>query len=272
MLLSKGEYILFLDADDFLHPEALYHLYQTAITSNCQNVFVYSDWFEGESGQRHESLDFNPKTVFDKLAHPVSALYKKWDLEKSGITWDESFKGGWEDWDFGIQAAVKGGLCGIHIKAPLLHYRLQSGSLRSSALQNAEEIRRKINFKWADYINGSQGGRMPGCGGCGGGRYPSLQNRAAPGGGMFDQVDIDKETTLVEYQPPPDWTGTRSFLGRVTGNRYRFSPDASGRVRRVYNVDVPGLETIGFFRKVAASGADPENITPLAAPGPPVRA
>jgi glycosyltransferase involved in cell wall biosynthesis len=271
MALSKGEYVLFLDADDYLHPEALYHLYNTLVTSNCQNVFVYSDWFEAENGKHHESGDFNPKIIFDKLANPVSALYKKWDLTKNTVRWDESFVDGWEDWDFAIQVAAKAGLCGIRLRAPLLHYRLKSGFLRKNAKAHGDEIKLKVKHKWADYISGEKPNRSEsmGCGGCGGGRYPSILSNVTSTG-PFEGVDIEKDTSLVEYLPPPDWTGTRSFVGRVTGNRYRFSTTPEGRVRRVYNVDVPGLVQLGYFRVATTNGVDAGAVTPLAAPGPPV--
>jgi glycosyltransferase involved in cell wall biosynthesis len=268
LAFAKGEYVIFLDADDYFHPEALYHLYNTATTSNCDNVFVYSDWFEAETGKRRESGDFNNKTIFDKLAHPVSALYKKWDLAKNNVRWDESFVHGWEDWDFGIQVAAKARLCGLRVRVPLLHYRLKSGTLRRDAFVHQEEIKLAINHKWTEYITGDRSGNMPGCGGCGGGRYPSLMASITQSG-PFDGVDLDKETTLLLYTPPPEWTGTRSFVGRGTGNRYRFSPEPPGNVRRVYNLDVPGLEGLGYFRPATTSGADVGAVTPLAAPGTP---
>jgi glycosyltransferase involved in cell wall biosynthesis len=271
MALAKSEYILFLDADDYLHPEALYHLYNTLTTSNCHNVFVYSDWFEVETGKRHESPDFNPKTIFEKLANPVTALYRKWDLTKNNVRWDESFVHGWEDWDFAIQVAAKAGLCGLHLRAPLLHYRIKSGTLRHEARLRADEIKLAIQHKWADYISGVKENRseaMPGCGGCGGGRYPSILSNV-PQTGPFDGVDIENDTSLVLYTPPPEWTGTRSFLGRVTHNRYRFSPEPPGNVRRVYNVDVPGLQALGYFRPATVDNSDVGAVTPLASPGPP---
>lgn len=255
---ARADYILYLDADDFLHPDALYHMYNTAISSTCPRVFVYTDWFSAEDGVRHYVEEFNPADLLTKLPYPVSCLYKRSDLISSGIKWDESFRDGWEDWDFAIQAVSKG-ICGIRLPAPLLHYRLNSGSLRRKARSKLEEIKAKINDKWSNF----KGDDMAGCGGCGGGRYPSLL-AAVQDTGVFEGVNLETETMLIQYNPPEDWTGTRSFLGRVTGNRYRFSP--TDRVKRIYNADAQGLIDLGYFSPVINGVGE---VTALQAEGPP---
>lgn len=262
----RSDYLLYLDADDFLHPDALYHMYYTAVTTTCPSVFVYTDYFTVEDGKRRYVEDFERSDVLGKLPFPVSCLYKKSDLVKNGVRWDESFKSGWEDWDYAIQV-VASGICGVRVPAPLLHYRLKTGTLRETALANSEEIKLKVRDKWALTDLGVD--KMPGCGGCGGGRYPSLLGGSADRNvGVFDGIDIEAETSMLQYNPPPEWTGTRSFLGRVTGNRYRFSPDGDGRIRRVYNRDIDGLVELGFFNVVEDSVGE---VAPLMAAGPPER-
>lgn len=259
---ARGDYLLYLDSDDYLHPDALYHMYNVAVSSNCPRVFVYSDWWSAEDRQAHDVTNFDPKDLLNRLPFPVTCLYKKSDLD--GIKFDESFTNGWEDWDYAIQVVSKG-ICGLHISSPLLHYRLDTGTLRKDASANSEQIRLKLRDKWSSLIEDKGLENMPGCGGCGGGRYPAITEQIQDQS-VFSTADLEAETTTIQYNAPEDWTSTRTFLGRVTGNRYRFSPDAEGRIQRVYNADVPGLIEMGFFELVQFSVGDVE---PLQADGPP---
>lgn len=262
---AKGEYILYLDADDYLHPDALYHLYNTHKSSHCPELFVYTDWFVAETGERRLVDEFHWEDIYVKIPYPVSCLYKKSDLKKHNIKWDESFTTGWEDWDYGIQV-VTAGICGVRIAAPLLHYRLNSGSLRTTAYSNGDDIKARVRDKWLDKRRSD----MPGCGGCGGGQYPSIMANITQTG-IFDGVNLDTETTLLQYNPPEEWAGSsaRTFIGRGTGNRYRFSTNAENRVRRVYNLDLKSLLDIGCFVVVGGPGS---TTTPLQADGPPLAA
>lgn len=264
---SRGTHILFLDADDYLHPDALYHLYNTALSSQCPKCFVYTDWFVAETGEARTVRDFNSDEVLHRLPYPVTCLYRKEDLIQGNIRFDESLKNGWEDWDFAIQAVAKSGLCGIHISAPLLHYRLSTGTLRQAAGADRDRLHALITEKWADYVSGEKTNMAGGCGACGGGRYPSIME-AVVNNGVFDGIDLEKDTTILQYNSPPEWTGARSYLGQVTGNRYKFTPEGDMRTQRVYNQDVPGLLSLGFFTTV---GTEVGKVQPLQASGPPAK-
>jgi glycosyltransferase involved in cell wall biosynthesis len=248
--LGTGEYVLYLDADDYLHPEALYHMYNVMKTCTCDKPFIYSDWYEAETGGKHIIGDYQPIDVLGRLPFPVTCLYNRSQLIDNHIAWDESFREGWEDWDFAIQCVTKG-FCGVRVPAPLLHYRLNTGTLRTTAQSNKDGIKRKIRDKYLAYYTPG-GKQVPGCGGCGGGRYPNLISYHS-GATVFEGVDLDKETTFVQYNPPPDWTGIRTFVGRGTGNRYRFGTDEQNRVRRVFNADVQGLVDIGYFSPLSGA-------------------
>lgn len=76
-----------------------------------------------------------------------------------------------------------------------------------------------------------------------------------------------EQVSLVEYTGEEG--GFRTFVGRVTGTRYRFGADQEHKTRRVYVRDVPALLGMGFFRE--ANGLDVSSFVPLEAKGPPKR-
>ena len=57
-------------------------------------------------------------------------------------------------------------------------------------------------------------------------------------------------------------SGTRTYVGRVTGTRYRFSAtDESMQTRRVHKRDVDGLMALGGFEEVSEQSAPAEEDT-----------
>lgn len=261
---SRSDLVLYLDADDFLHPNALHYLYSAYVAASDDNVFVYSDWYVAETSELRTASDFDPARVLESAPFSVTCLYNKHTLNKKRIRWDESLTQGWEDWDYAFQV-ISAGMCGLHLPLPMLHYRVGSGTLRSLARDHEEEIRLKIKDKYNDYYTGEKK-LVPGC--CGGGRYASAAVTAALArrqDTMPTDLNDETQTTLMEYTPPEEWTGTRSFLGRGTGIRYRFGVSPEMSVRRVHNDDVAGFEALGYFKSQGAKAS----VAPLKAEGPP---
>lgn len=261
--VSRGSYVLFLDADDWLHADALENMYD-AITKD--GGFVYSDWFVAETGEYKETPDFEPDMVLRQLPYPVTCMYSRKDLIDKNIKFDPSFTTGWEDWDFALQAIAREGLCGTRIKAPLFYYRLTTGTLREKAYGMRDELKHVVLDKWGQYINGEER-NMARCGGCGGGsRIVTMNTRGIDP--ATTQADAEEPNTVFMEYIGTD-SGTRSFQGRVTGNRYRFGNDDVYRVRRVREADVDGLMLTGFFKRIDRQAAP--DVQPLQASGPPKR-
>lgn len=264
--LARGEYVLFLDADDWLHPEALQHM-GAAITE--QGGFVYTDWFVGETSEYKRMDPWDPDRVLKQLPFPVTCMYRKSDLDKYGIRFDTSFNNkGWEDWDFALQVVAQHGICGVHVAAPLFHYRLTSGTLRDKAYVNRESMKRFVAQKWHPYMTGEKE-NMARCGSCGGGGGRPSSVSAALNGSAQSIEDPSVETTLVEYTSTVE--GTRSFYGPVTNRRYRFGTDVDMRIKPVDKRDVDGFVSMGFFRR-HASPQSAGSFEPLVAAGPPSQA
>lgn len=268
---AKAPYIVFLDADDWLHPDAL-RVMGTTI-DKCGG-FVYSDWFVGETGEYKEAPDFDPNDVLKQLPYPVTCMYKRADLVDRGVEFNTDFDGkGWEDWDFALQVVAKHGICGHRIDAPLFHYRLGSGTLRDKAYVARDSMKQEILARWGDYISGKEPNMARGCGGCGGSRSfraPVAYNNGTSKASANTQADEgDQPTVMLEYVGED--TGYSSYVGRVTGVRYRFGSDPAHRVRRVFESDAKHLMALGWFKEHTASSNDAGTFEPLQAAGPPKR-
>jgi glycosyltransferase involved in cell wall biosynthesis len=113
--LSKGEYIQWLDADDYLLPEKIEH--QAAYLQRTGCDIVYGDWRH----QFHEENDHiwlgdikesgNQEDILEALlsgwwAAPLAYLMKREIVEKIG-GWDEKLRAG-QDRDFWLRAAIAG--------------------------------------------------------------------------------------------------------------------------------------------------------------------
>lgn len=126
--LARGEYIMRLDADDYLHPEALEKLYD-AITEDENIGLVFPDYFEtDEDGKviaevrRH---DFDHVTLHDQPAHGACTLIRHRCLEEVG-GYDENFgcQDGLDLWiHFVERFEVR------NVNQPLFYYRQHGSNL-----------------------------------------------------------------------------------------------------------------------------------------------
>ena len=125
---SKGNFILFLDADDWIEINAISKMMEF-IKKNRANVVFCDTLLEGESqGTRKRYYNFFEQLFVNHI--PYCLLIKKEIFKKVG-NYDEGMKLGYEDWEFNIRLA-KNGLFPKRIKQPLFHYRVtKSGMLNS---------------------------------------------------------------------------------------------------------------------------------------------
>ena len=134
---SEGEYIVFLDHDDTLSPNALYEVLKI-INKNKNVDYIYSDEDKlSEKGEREDPF-FKPDFSYDLL---LSCMYithirviKKTTFEKlNGL--DSSYDGA-QDWDFALRLYEKKGNF-FHIPKILYHWR-KSASSTASENSNAK--------------------------------------------------------------------------------------------------------------------------------------
>lgn len=142
---SKGKYLFFLDADDWIDPKTLEMMF-FYLKNNKGCGYIFTDIFL--EGKRKGILkkDFN---LFEQLflnQIPYSIFISKKDFIKYGF-YDENMKLGYEDWELNIRLSAND-LFGKRLPVPLFHYDVQdTGMLLSKSIKNHIKIWKSINKK-----------------------------------------------------------------------------------------------------------------------------
>ncbi len=145
--LAQGEYIMRLDADDYLEPHALKKL-SDQLRDNKDVGLVFPDYYivdaTGEIIERHQRHDFSNVTLYDQAAHGACTMIRVEYLKALG-GYNESYKcqDGYELW---IKFVNKYKV--VNINEPLFSYR-QHGENLTSNENKILGTRAQIN---ADYI------------------------------------------------------------------------------------------------------------------------
>lgn len=165
---ARGQFLLFLDADDWLEPTALYEMLQ--VMAEGDTDIVYSDYYghatldknniaslqrEGriksskEDGSAiiiYSAADYDCRMAQSQPQVRDGSVYV-WCLVSSLINkrlhdylggFDESMQS-WEDWDYWIRAARRNA-CFARVHSPLVNYRFGTGSRREIGITNRESL------------------------------------------------------------------------------------------------------------------------------------
>lgn len=119
--LAKGDFLLFLDADDKIHPDYLTKTVEVMQRHpNCKIVYTLAEFFEAKTGlwqlPAYSTLD---NLLKGNMIY-CTALHKKLDFDKIG-GFDENLKSH-EDWDYWIRLLQDGGDV-ICLDEVLFYYR-----------------------------------------------------------------------------------------------------------------------------------------------------
>jgi len=146
---AKGKYILRLDADDWLHKNAIKKMYNYLENNNTAE-FVFSDYYQvNDKGKilfQYKRHDFNKVRIHDQPAHGACALFRTQTLKLMG-GYDErsTCQDGLDLWLRYIKKFP------IHnINEPLFYYRQHNLSLtkkREKILNNRNLILQKNNIQ-----------------------------------------------------------------------------------------------------------------------------
>ena len=134
---SKGDYILPLDADDWLDPNAIDSMLR--LIKNTKKKFVFSNFIlEGDrKGLLAKNYNFFDQLFLNQI--PYCILHPKKYWTKVG-GYDENMTNGYEDWEYNIRLGSIG-ISGICDKSNTFHYLVNAkGMLLSKSLKNHSQL------------------------------------------------------------------------------------------------------------------------------------
>lgn len=271
---ARGQYVLFLDADDMLVPNALEDMARAVVGSD--GAYAYSDWsvwYKNEKWDDAHEIQMVPEyTAFAQFVagqHPVTALVERgWAAD---VRFDESLPF-LEDWQFFADCATKG-YCGVRVGAALLVYRFYSSVRRALSGVRRDEngeiilpeqtqlVIDSIRARYSEYIDGNK--TMAGC--CGGNKAAVSALSAALGANAPDVLiravreNLENEEegtkgiaapTMVAMEFVGEQYGATTWLSKDRHRQYIGGLEPNHRYCEVWQDDVEHLENTGVWRRV----------------------
>jgi glycosyltransferase involved in cell wall biosynthesis len=260
---SRGRILFFLDADDFLQPDALETFYRVYADEMEFDTVYYSDFFEDVHGENewtlYECPNWDPnRLISNGMIGAVSMLIPRHIFQRVG-GFDETIKG-WEDWNLQI-ALADAGVCSRRIAAPLWNYRKRTGQRREENMADFEGSKNDILERWSDYYEGKRSLAMA-CSSCRKPNSSTVQGTQQ----KINQAQAKNDEALaaglvaVIYEGPRD--ALHSYVSQRTKQTYRF---ANGRWNYVHPDDVEWLLSIRGFKRYQGEekSKTPERKTPV---------
>lgn len=253
---ARGQFLMFLDADDYLLPDAMLVLLKHW---NENEGIIYSDYYgiaTIEDGNEVRKLgnrlqQYNEKNSQALVRHkaqeyscleaqkqPAKSLYhwclvtclipKQWHNDIGGF--DESMIT-WEDVDYHWRMARQG-KCYIRVPDPLMVYNFNTGTRRELALEgdNAKKILDYLADKYRSI-------KTMACTRCGKRREPAVQQQVVPSNVRTANLSVTDENFVIAIYTHPN-VGEHRLFGSVTKIDYGYR--SGGEKMLVHKKDVAG--------------------------------
>jgi glycosyltransferase involved in cell wall biosynthesis len=247
---ARAPLTLFLDADDYLLPEALEKMARAYLESG---KYIYTDWYSLRAGemQGHQVPEYEQKAWFYEGQHAITVLMET--AHARGVQGFDTKMRGWEDWDFFVKLAVSG-VCGQRYAEPLLVYRQDTGTIREKSLANKDELLAVLHDRYAAFVTGER--QMSTC--CGGNADALLRakqvlaeaNGELPWSPPLEvQMGIEEPPVVrMEFTGPQK--GAIPYIGRPSGRTYYGADNRFDKYQNVDPRDVDHLVSLGVWKVV----------------------
>jgi len=260
--LAKAPLVLFLDADDLLHPQALARMLQ--YYSQAGGRYIYTDWQRLENGvlSIHGVPEYSPFHQLSAPQHGVTVLMSRDKALQIGFNADLAAL---EDWDFFIRCGING-YHGYHVAEPLLITRRVETSRTVQASKKHGKLLKDIRQTYLKYAEGEN--QMAGC--CGGNGNDVLAAKAALG--FFDAPAVEGlmqpelGPTMVRVEFIGEQRGSMSFGGpgiTPSGKVYRGGNNPFDKYADAHPDDVVWLENSMRWKRVNLTAPVPVTSLPL---------
>jgi hypothetical protein len=191
--VARGAFVLPLDADDYLLPNAVAHLLREY--GRGTHGYVYGDSYtlERDGSFMHRSApDYHQETLRNHNPHVVTALTPTHHWRAVG-GWDEGVDA-WEDWAGHLRLAIAG-VCGYRLGVPILTYRVYEGDRMTRFYGGDPEFMRLVRVRYQNTQ-----GEIPMASCCGGDPgLAALAANVAQGAPFADPAPMAGGLVRVEY-------------------------------------------------------------------------
>lgn len=146
---AEGKYIYFLDADDVIYPQCLAKLSRMLENGNAVAATSAIRICGGPDHGTVWGRPYNPYFILVRNVWSAGIMLRSEASKKYGLTYDESMRSGYEDWELNIRLGKTGHKI-LFSTEPLYQYRIRKKSLLSTTRKFHVEVANYIRVKHRD--------------------------------------------------------------------------------------------------------------------------